>query len=635
MSGEALGAAVWSDVREGNTEIYGVVLDPTGNPEGSEIRISRTPGMSIFPSCVVDGWSRIHITWLEMTVNGWDVYYSLVEDSVVVKTVKIAHIADRLSMPPSPSSPSISQDVSLGSEASWPSGAKDRRTTVEAAMLAPSIVLSPQDTPLIFSPSHFNGSYKLFVYEIKNHGVGAGDMISSQCLTPSSRDDVGYVKALAIRGMRVGYKDGTGSQDAEDGNEIWVGWTEMGSNNSLHMARYYPQLHSLGPVVFLDSQKMEGKYVYSLSPFAVKKETNSTEAGADVRGEGGGKGNTERSGGVLAAWTYKKTEAQGSQSMYVEFTYVERGMVAGHGFFVDLGPVYELSLSPSSSGCWILISSEGWVGGGLKAYHISDSLRTGEREVVDWEHGGGRISTASFPGKGAESEDGGRHPVVVWERDEGNTREIYISQRREAVYQGAPVPGSPEDDSTPFFYPAAVGFSLLGILYIASRRVFSGGMFLRGGGGLMPWSSFPAFLPGYSRLTDEDVLENPTRRRILDYIYRNPGANFSAMMSSLEMKNGVLSHHLRILERRGYILSKKDGAFRRYYLFSQSPPPTLEEKILHILSSRPGINQSDLAKEVGVSRQVINYHIKRMTESGRVLVKREGKSSRCYAISMP
>ncbi len=54
-------------------------------------------------------------------------------------------------------------------------------------------------------------------------------------------------------------------------------------------------------------------------------------------------------------------------------------------------------------------------------------------------------------------------------------------------------------------------------------------------------------------LTREDVLTTLKRKEIFDYIRSNPGTHFIKIMNSLNLSNTVVTWHLDILEKFGYI----------------------------------------------------------------------------------
>ena len=139
------------------------------------------------------------------------------------------------------------------------------------------------------------------------------------------------------------------------------------------------------------------------------------------------------------------------------------------------------------------------------------------------------------------------------------------------------------------------------------------------------------------------------RGRLMGYLTANPGCHFRALMSALEMSNGQISHHLRILENEENVWRKKDGRLVRYYpLTSQlhpnmreedlpvpplSPDPnSLQGKILTLLDHDGGLGefptQSELAKRLEKSQQLVSHHLRTLEKYGLVERRKMGVKQR-------
>jgi predicted transcriptional regulator len=92
----------------------------------------------------------------------------------------------------------------------------------------------------------------------------------------------------------------------------------------------------------------------------------------------------------------------------------------------------------------------------------------------------------------------------------------------------------------------------------------------------------------------KDLLKNPKRKSIYQYIKANPGDNFNTIKQSLSLTNGVLSYHLKILEREKFIISYQDGGFKRFYLSGEKEINNVKKingnqrMILDIIGEFPG-----------------------------------------------
>jgi predicted transcriptional regulator len=138
--------------------------------------------------------------------------------------------------------------------------------------------------------------------------------------------------------------------------------------------------------------------------------------------------------------------------------------------------------------------------------------------------------------------------------------------------------------------------------------------------------------PGTYSRRKAALLEHPVRVLIYRRIWEEPGTHFTALMETLDLKNGVVSHHITRLKRGGLIISRRDGVFTRYYpveMGSQAPKG-LHDKIFDVVLFHPGINQSEIGRIIDRTRQVVNYNVKKMASKGLLKVVRQGRNMNCY-----
>lgn len=139
----------------------------------------------------------------------------------------------------------------------------------------------------------------------------------------------------------------------------------------------------------------------------------------------------------------------------------------------------------------------------------------------------------------------------------------------------------------------------------------------------------PFVIPLYYK-TPQNLFLNETRVNIHEIISNNPGITFGAITRELDLAPGECQYHVRVLEREGYVKSKRAGKYTRYYLTGQkvSEHSKIQEQILSKVREKEGLSQSEIAVELGTSKQVVNYNIKHLLKKGEIIKVRE--NSRCY-----
>lgn len=140
----------------------------------------------------------------------------------------------------------------------------------------------------------------------------------------------------------------------------------------------------------------------------------------------------------------------------------------------------------------------------------------------------------------------------------------------------------------------------------------------------------PFIIPLYYK-TPQNLFLNETRANIIEIVTENPGITFGAITRELNLAPGECQYHIRVLEREGYIKSKRTGKYTRYYLAGQkaSEVSKVQEQIIFTIKENEGISQSEIAVELDTSKQVVNYNIRILVKNGYVLeIKENGRC--CY-----
>ncbi len=139
------------------------------------------------------------------------------------------------------------------------------------------------------------------------------------------------------------------------------------------------------------------------------------------------------------------------------------------------------------------------------------------------------------------------------------------------------------------------------------------------------------------------------RGRLYGFIESNPGIHLSALTRLSNLGNNQATYHLDILEKEGIIWSRKEGRLLVFFADTVSKKSEIISPLLDINFSKNSIkksilmylnqaelmnltdpNGSELAKEIGVSSQVLSYHIRSLINWEMVERKRTGMRSSLY-----
>lgn len=139
------------------------------------------------------------------------------------------------------------------------------------------------------------------------------------------------------------------------------------------------------------------------------------------------------------------------------------------------------------------------------------------------------------------------------------------------------------------------------------------------------------------------------RGRLMGYLTANPGCHFRALMAALDMSNGQITHHLRILEAEEAIWRRKDGRLVRYYPLTNSLYPSMNEDDLPVPPLSPDPNslqgkiltlldrdgplgefptQAELAVRLEKSQQLVSHHLRTLQKFGLVEKRKMGLKNR-------
>lgn len=212
-----------------------------------------------------------------------------------------------------------------------------------------------------------------------------------------------------------------------------------------------------------------------------------------------------------------------------------------------------------------------------------------------------------------------REDAILFEAMIGNhaTSDLWIGMT-ETV---APVPTAGESlRDAAREHPVALGATLAGLAALALALLARAREWLQ-------WLLLAPTVGMFTRIRAPDALGHPLRARIHAVVAGTPGITLTEIRAATGTRLGTLVHHLRALERHGILTSRRDGAFRRFFVAGATAQiassitgvtPTQRE-VLRLLEAGP-LTQRAIADALGVTRQAANAHVKTLERAGRVRV---------------
>lgn len=128
------------------------------------------------------------------------------------------------------------------------------------------------------------------------------------------------------------------------------------------------------------------------------------------------------------------------------------------------------------------------------------------------------------------------------------------------------------------------------------------------------------------------------RIRIFEFIRTHPGSHLREIKRELNLGMGVIQYHLYGLEREQKIISRRRGLHKRFYTTQVFGDRQLEildtlsqetdRDILLFLIQNPDATQKELSEYLKISAASINWHMRRLSDTGIVEAKRDGVNVR-------
>lgn len=145
-------------------------------------------------------------------------------------------------------------------------------------------------------------------------------------------------------------------------------------------------------------------------------------------------------------------------------------------------------------------------------------------------------------------------------------------------------------------------------------------------------------VPLYTRIHGKKTLDNFVRGQVFGHIQSTPGTHFNEIKKTLQLGNGNLAYHLQKLEKEGFIKSKRDKRYRRFYPVGVDvleedgiKLSKTQESILDYIERNPKSDQKKIGQNIIESQQTISYNINVLVREG-FLVEEKFKGTKRYEI---
>jgi len=146
-------------------------------------------------------------------------------------------------------------------------------------------------------------------------------------------------------------------------------------------------------------------------------------------------------------------------------------------------------------------------------------------------------------------------------------------------------------------------------------------------------------IPLYSKLKHGTIATQKNREKLINAIKVNPGITYNRLRREVELGNGVISHHLKILEREKEIISRNNGTYKHFFLKGTKLPSVLrylnitQSAIIYNLErSDTPLCQKDLQESTGSSSSTISYNLDKLLR--KKVVRRKINSEGSYLYSL-
>lgn len=137
----------------------------------------------------------------------------------------------------------------------------------------------------------------------------------------------------------------------------------------------------------------------------------------------------------------------------------------------------------------------------------------------------------------------------------------------------------------------------------------------------------------FGKKIDKNEIEFDNSYKIVNFIFSSPGIRYNELRRITGLSNGVLSYHIKILERMGRILvdrKEKNNTTRFFPLGIEKQDSEIiaflrnktSQKILKILLENKEISFNEIADKLDKVPSTVSWHLKRMKDCNIVEINK-------------
>lgn len=143
----------------------------------------------------------------------------------------------------------------------------------------------------------------------------------------------------------------------------------------------------------------------------------------------------------------------------------------------------------------------------------------------------------------------------------------------------------------------------------------------------------------YRRIGDDEVLDHPTRRRLVDLLEEDPGMTAADAARSLDVAYDTVRYHLRRLHESEEVTTRRTDGKIRYFpnhgTYDRRSIDVLSvlasdvrRRIVRSIHDAEGLYAGEVAERVDIARSTASHHLDRLLEAGVLERDRHGNHIR-------